>query len=143
MPTPSHHRARVGGTVGAAVAHGGLSALGMFNLLDYTVPTRYVLIAEVGGDHRWVWIHGLIAIALMLSLIRPYWRPWKHSPRITSLVGSLAFGAMAGWSFFALLWGMSSIRPVSLAGPLLGFVVAAGEHLLANAWTRGTHNKDR
>lgn len=140
MPTPAHQRARLIGTVGAAVAHGALAILAGLDLLDYTVPTRYPLIDLVAGDHVWIWIHSLVAILLLVSL------HWRHRPRAAvdhmpwpAVACSIAFAAMVTWAFFNLLWGLSALRPVSLAGPVLAFIVGAGEHLLATAWNRGSH----
>jgi hypothetical protein len=50
---------------------------------------------------------------------------------------------MFTWAFFNLLWGLSTVRPVSLAGPGLALVAAAGEQLLARRWARGTYDKGR
>lgn len=143
MPTAAHHRARVVATVGAGAAHAALSFLGAVDLLNYTVPTRYELIDQVAAQPLWTWIHAIIAILLWLTLFRPYARWRGDGTRVMSIACSVAFAAMSTWAFFNLMWGLSTVRPVSLAGPVMAFVVAAGEYLLANAWTRGTHDKGR
>ena len=144
MPTPAHRRARIFGTVGAAVAHGALAILAQLELLEYTVPTRYPLIDEVASDWVWAWIHALIALGLLVSL-KYQDRPRRDvdSAPWPAVACSVAFAAMVTWAFFNLLWGLSAVRPVSLAGPVLAFVVGAGEHLLAAAWNRGSHNRSQ
>lgn len=126
-----------------AVAHLYLAALGAVGNLNYTVPSRYTLLQEVANDHLWAWLHALAAVVLLSSLRHPY----RHlqgfdSPRAT-IASSFGFSIMAIWAFFNMLWGVSSIRPVSLAGPGLAFIVAIGEQLLAHAWSRGALIRDR
>jgi hypothetical protein len=143
MPTASHYRARVAGTLGAAGAHSYLATIGSLGLLNYTVPTEYSLIDEVAAEPYWAWIHAVVALALVGSLWRPTWKPLGGDLPVTAIACSLGFAMMFSWAFFNLLWGLSTVRPVSLAGPGLALIVAAGEQLLANAWTRGIHNKGR
>lgn len=134
--------------VGAIAAHGYLATLGWLGLLNFTVNTKYPPIAVVANSDLWAWIHTIAALVLVGGLVhRPYWKPaWRgHVSEIplAAIACSVGFSAMATWAFFNMLWGVTTTRPVSLAGPGLAFVVAAGEQLLANAWTRGTHDKGR
>lgn len=141
MPTRAHHRSRVAATVGAATAHAYLSLIGVHGYLDYTVATRYTLLEEVAGQHVWAWIHGAVTVILLLTLFDPY-RRVRETP-VIFIACSMAFAAMLIWAFFNMLWGLSTVRPVSLAGPGLALVVAAGEQLLAHAWNRGASTRDR
>lgn len=147
VPTPAHHRGRVLATVVVAGAHGYLATIGFFGLLNYTVPTQYQVLQEVAAEEYWVWIHFICTLLLIGSLFAPKVRPqlgsWRSVLPLAALSCNIAFALMFSWALFNLLWGLSTHRPVSLAGPGLAFVVALGEQLLANAWTRGTHNKGR
>lgn len=141
MPTAAHHRARVAGTLGAAGAHTFLATIGALDLLNYTVPTKYELVDQVAAEGHWALAHAIIAVVLVVSLRWGEWRRTPHSMPVPAIACSAAFAIMFTWAFFNLLWGLSAVRPVSLAGPGLAFIVAAGEHLLATAWNRGTYNK--
>jgi hypothetical protein len=143
IPTAAHHRARVVGTLGAATAHGTLAYLGTQDLLNYTVPTRYSLIDQVASEHAWAWIHLTAAVLMLLSLRWGEWKRNENALPLPAIACSIGFALMFTWGFFNLLWGLSAIRPVSLAGPVLALIVAAGEHLLASAWNRGSHAKGR
>jgi hypothetical protein len=147
MPTAAHHRARVLGTVWAAGAHAALGVLAVLGLLNYTVPTKYAVLQQIAAQGYWAWIHFGCAVLLVGSLRMPRERIEIRSrksdlPR-SAIACGIGFAMMVTWAFFNLLWGLSADRPVSLAGPALAFVVAAGEQLLANAWTRGTHTQGR
>ena len=143
MPDAAHHRARTAGTIGAAASHGYLAILASNELLNYTVPTRYRLVDEIASDFLWGWMHLLAMLLLIVAAWRPHmWYGGRHI-NFAAIACSLGFAFMGTWAFFHLLWGLSATRPVSLAGPGLAFVVAAGEHLLAAAWRRGTYNKGR
>lgn len=147
MPSQGHHRSRVIGTVGAAAAHTYLSVLGLFDYLNFTVNTRYGGLHEAADEEAWAWIHLGVAVFLISSLAWSYHRvrlrgPWEEMT-ITAVACSVGFAAMFTWAFFNFLWGLTTIRPVSLAGPGLAFAVAAGEQLLAHAWNRGALTRDR
>jgi hypothetical protein len=143
MPSPAHYRTRVVGTLLAAGAHAYLSLIGAMDLLNYTVPTRYVIVDQVASEHYWVWIHAIVAILLVAVLRRPMLRRTPESLPVASIACNIAFAMMFTWAFFNLLWGLSTVRPVSLAGPGLALVAAAGEQLLARRWARGTYDKGR
>lgn len=137
----AHHRSLGVATVFAAAAHGYLSILGMLGFLNYTVPTRYELLDEVASATLWAWLHGITAVILIASLANPCWRVHRFDAPIAAVVTSVGFAFMFVWAFFNMLWGLTTIRPVSLAGPGLAFSVAVGEQLLANAWNRWGQNE--
>lgn len=147
MTDSSHHRGRVLATLCVAAAHVYLSVLGFTGYLSYTSPTKYEVLAQVAAQDTWAWVHAGVALLFFVTLARPHFRPaiGKHTSYLTSiaLACNIGFALMFSWAFFHLLWGLTVERPVSLAGPGLAFAVALGEQLLANAWTRGTHDKGR
>lgn len=147
MPTDNHHRGRVFATLCVAGAHGYLSLLGFTRLLNYTVPTEYAVLEQVAAQDTWAWVHAGVALLMVVALARPHVKPkiGNHVSYLTAiaLACNVGFAFMFSWAFFNLLWGLTVDRPVSLAGPGLAFAVALGEQLLANAWTRGTHDKGR
>lgn len=147
MPTAAHHRGRQLATLGAAGAHTYLGVIGLLDLLNYTVPTPYAVLEQIASEKYWAWIHIGCAVILVCSLGHPYHRPrikkWRSDLPFASVACGIGFTMMFVWALFNLLWGLSTVRPVSLAGPGLAFIVAFGEQLLANAWVRGTHDKER
>lgn len=138
----AHHRSLVIGTLGAAMAHGYLATLGFLGYLNYTVGTNYVLLNEIASDDLWAWIFTITAILLLVSVFIPYRRVKLFNAPFAQVICSVAFAAMLTWAFFTLLWGLSTTRPVSLAGPGLAFAVSAGEQLMAHAWNRGATTRD-
>jgi hypothetical protein len=147
MPTAAHHRGRVLATLGAAGAHLYLSVIAFAGLLNYTVPTKYAVLEQIAAQDAWAWIHLGCAALLVGSLAKPLHhieiRSWRSELPLAALACNVGFAMLTTWALFNMLWGLSTARPVSLAGPGMAFVVALGEQLLANAWTRGTHTKVR
>lgn len=147
MPTAGHHRSRVITTTLVAAAHGYLALIGFTGLLNYTVPTKYEFLEEVAAEPYWSWTHLICGTVILASLIAPTYRPkigpWTSELPLAALACALGFALLTSWALFNLLWGLSAVRPVSLAGPGMALVVALGEQLLAHAWTRGTYDKGR
>lgn len=143
MLSREHHRLRLFGTLGAIVAHTYLAAIGTVSLLNYTVPSRYSILAEVASDDLWTWLHAICAVVLLVGLHNPTRRIPYFGNRLIAVACSLGFAFMLTWAFFNLVWGLTAVSPVSLAGPGLAIVVAAGEQMLAYAWNRGALTKDR
>jgi hypothetical protein len=147
MPTVAHHRSRVFTTVLVACAHIYLALIGFVGLLNYTVPTPYEILEEIAAEEYWSWVHLACAAILLASLCAPkfypHLGPWRSELPLVALACSAGFALLTSWALFNLLWGLSAVRPVSLAGPGMALVVALGEQLLANAWTRGSHDKGR
>lgn len=141
-PSHAHHQSRVFATLGAAMAHGYLATIGSAGYLNFTVPSEYPLLHLMASSHVWTWIHAGVTVVLLSSLHKPYKPCWLGTNRAAAAC-SVGFATMFIWAFFNMLWGLSTISPVSLAGPGLAFAVAAGEQLLAHAWNRGAPTKDR
>lgn len=93
--------------------------------LSYTVPPIYEFLALCAFQPMWAWIFAGCALALAVSLMYDRW----HVPALAA-----ATGAIGVWSFLNLLWGLNPIRPVSLAGPILGAAVAGISYLLTRMW---------
>lgn len=144
MSTLAHYNGRVLATAGAAGAHGYLSVIGAFDLLNFTIPTRYALLEMIASEGYWAWIHAGVAVLLLGSLLAPTAhlriRCWYSALPLASLACSIGFTMMFSWFLFSMLWGLSTERPVSLAAPGLAFIVAAAEQLLSLGWARGTYN---
>jgi hypothetical protein len=141
MPTRAHHRSRVVATACVAAAHAYLASIGSVGYLNFTVRSDYPLLHELASSTLWTWLHAIAAVAILASLTSPYRHCWVGTPRAT-VACSFGFAIMLVWSVFNFLWGFSTIRPVSLAGPGLALAVAAGEQLLAHAWNREATTKD-
>jgi len=147
MPTAAHHRGRVLATLGAAGAHLYLAVIAFAGLLNYTVPTKYEVLQQIAAQDAWAWIMLVCALLLVGSLAAPKHHvqigAWHSALPLAALACNIGFAMLTTWALFNMLWGMSTARPVSLAGPGMAFIVALGEQLLANAWTRGSHTKVR
>ena len=151
MAAGSQLRSRVVTTLVIAAAHLYLATLAHFDLLNFTQPTVFRVLTQAASTDAWMWIHasvGLLLVAVLLIGPESYpelrWlgRRWTSALPLGSLACSVGFAAMTTWAFFYALWGLTAIRPVTLAGPGLAIVVALGEQLLANAWSRGsTHSR--
>lgn len=125
----THHdtrtQIRIGATAVLGVVHLALAVLAAFRRLSYTVDPTYEILALVASNHSWLWIHGICAIFLFASL---RYRSWGKE------ACAVSFGVMGAWSFFNFVWGMVPERPVSLAGPVLGFGIMMLAHGLVKAW---------
>lgn len=147
MHVADHHRSRVITTVVVAGAHAYLAMIGFTGLLNYTITTKYEFLEQITRQQYWSWIHLACAAMLLASLLAPkhypHIGPWRSELPLVALACSAGFALLTSWALFNLLWGLSAVRPVSLAGPGMALVVALGEQLLANAWTRGSHDKGR
>lgn len=109
-----------------AFAHFGLALLAYFGLLQFTIPSEFRFLEYAADNGMWGWIHVLCGLFLIAAVFRS---------RLDRQALSASAGFLFGWSFFNLLWGLSTIDPkgVSLAGPLLGFILASGAYLMAIA----------
>lgn len=152
MHPDAARRGRVLATLVAAGAHTYLATLGAIHMLNYTVDTTFEVLALAASSEAWTWIHGACAVLLVGAVaygpekhLHARWRQlrWRCFFPVGSIACSVSFAMLTTWAFFSMVWGLTTVRPVSLAGPGLAFVVAFGEQLLANAWMRGTHCKGR
>ncbi len=103
-----------------------MSFLGCVDLLEYTIPTSYAFIAQAANGDFWTFVHALCGVFIIVAIFRD---------NLYKQAMSAAAGFMFGWSFFNLVWGLSTVdgRHVSLAGPVLGFGIAGGAYIMAIA----------
>ena len=123
------------GTSALAFVHVWFAGLAFTGLLSFTQPSQYELIHFVADSDWWGWIFGLIGLALIVVL---FTGPEKHLVAMSRSC-STAAAFLGTWSFFTLLWGLTTSVPVSLAvfGPAVFSVV--GAQVLAVAWNHQEH----
>ncbi len=123
------------GTMALAFVHVWFAGLAFAELLSFTQPSEYELIHLAADSVLWGWIFGLIGLTLIGVLFAG---PEKH-PVAMSRTCSTAAAFLGTWSFFTLMWGLTTPVPVSLAvfGPAVFSVV--GAQVLAVAWNHQEH----
>lgn len=109
-----------------AAAFLAMSFLAYVNLLEFTVPTSYAFIAQAANGDFWMYLLALCSGFIVVAVFRD---------ALYRQAMSAAAGFMFVWSFFNLIWGLSTVngQPVSLAGPVLGFALAGGAFIMAVA----------
>ena len=124
-PTQKAHKGRVYLTLVVAASHFALMVLGVVDRLTFYTPSRNSILLQTLDNPLWAILHGLCALAIVFAL--------RHRRYIVPALGS-ATGVMGAWSFLSLLWGLTTLIPISLAAPVLGFGIAALAYLLTTAW---------
>lgn len=120
-------------TLAIVAAHLSFAVLDSLDRLSFTVDSEYHEIQRIAESDAWLPLNLGIAVSLLLTLGKPKW----HTKAL-----SASFASMGSWSFFTLLWGMYPISKVSLAGPVLGLVVAAIAQFVALSYsTRDNHER--
>jgi len=118
-----HARLVATGAMGFACAY--LSVAHYFGRLNYTVPTTEPLLGAIVLSTIWptafLGVGTFVGVAMLA-------RRWHRQAMQT------VFAVMAPWGLFNLAWGLTSERPVSLAGPGLAIVVAIVAQALALTW---------
>lgn len=130
-PTRRHRQNRIYLSYVVASSHFLLTVLGLFDRLEFTVPTRYLLLGQTLDSRLWTLFHALCFIAIFLTI-------WLKRGEVSAL--GAATGVMGAWSFLSLLWGLSTPTPVSLAGPILGTGIAILSYMLTLSWARSPRN---
>jgi uncharacterized membrane protein len=115
-------------TLSVASGHVSLLFLYAFTRLNYTVDSRYVFLQHVVENPIWLFLHGAAAVALIASVVLR---------RNQMQASGFSTGVMGSWGFLTLLWGMTTVRSVSLIGPVMALVVTATIYLLTTAWAIG------
>lgn len=139
----AERRAAVIATAAVALSHVYLGIIGLFDLLSYTRPSIYPTLEFAQNDQFWGPAHLVIGALLLVGL---------HSPSMLDAAARLvrssydgvaeawlcniSFTIMLIWGFFNWVAGVTATHPVALGAPGLAMTVAAGSHLLANAWVR-------
>ena len=129
-------RLTVAGTVGVAATAVWMSALATLDLLNFTQTSQYDVIELAANSFLWGWIFAFTAVFLIAALIG---RRWGMEGKACSLAAAF----FLTWSFFTLLWGLSTDHPVSLASPGLAVFVAIGAQILAVDWNRQARHESR
>ena len=109
-----------------AGAHLSLAFLAYIDLLEFTIPTEFRFIAFAAEGDLWLWIHLACGLFVVTAIF---------IPRLYRQAMSASAGFLFGWSFFNMVWGLSTVgaRDVSLAGPVLGLALAGGAYIMAVA----------
>jgi len=130
MQAQTRHTLRLSGTAALAFVHVWLAGLAFFDLLSFTQPSEYAIIELAADSRAWGWLFASAATILIVVLIRG---PERHM-LAASRACSVSAAMLGTWSFFTLLWGLTTEYPVSLAvfGPAVFSVV--GAQILAVSW---------
>lgn len=109
-----------------AMAFFSMAFLAYINLLEFTVPTEYQFISYAASGEFWLPILALCGVFIVAAMFKD---------RLYRQAMSAAAGFMFTWSFFNMIWGVSTVddRAVSLAGPTLGFALSLGSFIMAVA----------
>lgn len=135
MDAGAKRRARLAATAVVGAGNAAMAGLGLVDRLQFTVPTNLEFLALAANNTLWIWLLSASALATWASVLYNRW----HVPATAA-----ATGVIGAWSFLNLLWGLNSVRPVSLAGPVLGTVVTALGYILTWLWARSDeHAKGR
>lgn len=119
------NRARTVASMAVGCGHLGLFVLAATNTLAYTVPTGYRFLASLADSHVWLIIHLTIAAMIGVSLVLNRWQ-------IRAM--SVSAGFMGAWGIFTLSVGLTAVRPVSLASPILALTLAGVAYGVAGSW---------
>lgn len=103
-----------------------MALLACIGLLEFTVPTSYAFIAQAASGGFWMYLHAACGVFIIVAIF--------HDAFYRQAM-SAAAGFMFAWSFFNLIWGLSTVdgKAVSLAGPVLGGAIAGGAFIMALA----------
>ena len=105
-----------------ASAHLMLGVLGLLNRLEFTQHSSFPVLELAASLEIWVPIHSACGAWVLYVTFRN---------RFELQATSASAGFMATWAVFNFLWGLSTIRAVSLAGPVLAFSIAAVSYFMA------------
>jgi hypothetical protein len=130
MEAPTRRKLRLTGTVALAFVHVWFAGLAFFDRLSFTQPSEYAVLQYAADSVWWGWLFAATGVALVVLLIL---NPYKHNVA-ASRACSTSAAFIGVWSFFTLMWGLTTAYPVSLAvfGPAVFSVV--GAQVLATAW---------
>ena len=121
-------------TMVVATSHFFLMLLGLFDRLSFSVPSRYILLLQTLTNPLWIVLHGACFLAIIISL-------YRNRGQVTAL--GAATGVMGSWAFLDLLWGLTTLTPVSLPGPILASGIASLSYILTISWARPPRVQER
>lgn len=125
MADDAHAVVRHRATVILALACGSMAVLDHVGLLAFTVPANNQLLGRVADHPTWEWAFTSCALAIAVTL---------HLAKGRRYACGAASGLLFAWSGLTLLWGLDAAKPVSLAGPTMGLVVALLAYYLTGVW---------
>lgn len=108
-----------------ALGHVSLFTLAVTHRLEFSTPTEYKFLQLAALNEAWLIIHAVCASAIVVSLM-------LDKMHVQSL--SMSAGCMGAWGFISLLGGLTTVRPVSLAGPVLALVLSSVAYSVVMSW---------
>lgn len=128
----ARNTARLLVTLAVVAAHFSFAILDMVDRLSFTVGSKYDVIQEAADSSLWLPINLFCGVLIVMTL--------GHN-RLQRKALSLSFATMGTWSFFTLIWGLYPISKVSLAGPILGLIVATIAQFVSLSYSGGDQSE--
>jgi len=115
-------------TAVVGLAHFTLFGLGITRHLTFTVDSNNEVLQMTVGNPLWIYLHAAIATWIAIVLLR-------HRGYVPAC--GAACGVLIAWGVLTLLWGLTTVRPVSLVGPFFVMLIAVVAYLLTEHWAVG------
>lgn len=112
-------------TFALGIAQLALAFLALIDRLNITVPVQHPLLASLASDNFW---GGIFLASGLLTVVGMF------LVHLKSVAMAYAASALFSWGVFQLLYATDTIRPVSLAGPVLAICVSPVGIALSNSW---------
>lgn len=128
----ARNTARLLVTLAIAGAHLSFAFLDAVGRLAFTVDAKYGVLQEITDNDLWLPINVGCALFILSGLGNSKWQ---------CRALSVSFAAMGTWSFFTLMWGMYPVSEVSLAGPVLGMIVATIAQSVSLSYSAEEHDE--
>lgn len=133
-PCAEHRdRLRVLMMVAVACAHLSLALLRTVHRVVITVPVTNDTLSAVVRSDLWYLLQFGCAAMILAAIV------WNRGHL---QVMAASTGVMSAWAFLNFLWGFDAVRPVSLAGPAMGMIVAVFSYLLTMSWAMQGGERD-
>ena len=125
VQSPLIYKARNLSYVAIGVTQLVLAFLAFGGRLNFTVPANHGSLEILTDDSFWAGVYLTTGIVTLLGLRFQY---------IKSLAMALAASTFFFWGGLQLVFGIDTIRPVSLAGPILALCLVPITITLSDAW---------